>query len=330
MRAIVDVIQRLSFLVLLSFIFSASVQAAELFAVADNHNVWTGLGVHWVWYALFLAVMTWAVALGVGLFYHRILTHRVAKPKRGLGYFFVTVALPAGTPIQWVGNHRFHHQVADTPDDPHSPSDHGFWVAHAGWYLNTKKTWICVLYSFAGPLRMLFDAYWRPRTNLEYVDKAKDIAADPYYAWISKPGPYALIVVGHVVVTWAFVYWLWGAMALPFLYTVQFIYFAIGDAVNSILHMKGKRPFKSGDKSTNIGILGFITSGESYHNTHHAFPSAVNIGILPGQFDLNYFWCRVFEKVGLMTDLRMPPKKLILSKLEDESSREFLEINYRW
>lgn len=311
--------------------FSSPVaNAADLFSVADSHSWWRGFEVHWFWYFLFLMVMTWCVALGVGLFYHRILTHRSAKPKRRLAYFFVSVALPAGTPVQWVGNHRFHHQVSDTVNDPHSPSDHGFWVAHAGWYLNTKNRWLCMLYSFAGPLRMVFDAFWRPRTNQEHVHKAKDIAADPYYGWVSKPGPYAFMVLSHVIGSWLFVYLLWGVAALPFLYFVQFIYFAIGDAVNSILHMRGRRPFNSGDKSTNIGVLGFITSGESYHNTHHAFPSALNIGLLPGQFDLNYFWAQVFEKCGLMTDLRMPPKKLILSKLNDEGLREHIESTYQW
>lgn len=297
--------------------------------IAAEHDVWVGYNIHPVWFVLFMAVMMWAVAIGVGLFYHRVLTHRVFKPNRFLAYFFVTVAAPAGTPIQWVGNHRSHHQVSDTDRDPHSPTDKGFWVAHAGWYLGTENILICMLYSFAGPLRMVFDAFWRPRTNQEYVHKAKDIAADPYYAWISKPGPYAFVVLGHVLSVWIFVYCLWGAWALGFLYLVQLSFFIIGDTVNSIMHMWGDSPFESGDKSRNVPFMHILTSGESFHNAHHAIPSAVNLGLLPGQFDLNYFWALMFEKMGLATELRRPSKALVLSKLKDDQYREYIERTYR-
>ena len=37
-----------------------------------------------------------------------------------------------GDPIEWVSDHRYHHQHTDTPMDPHSPYE-GFWWSHIGW-----------------------------------------------------------------------------------------------------------------------------------------------------------------------------------------------------
>lgn len=317
-------------LALVGFMWSNRAMGSDvgLFRSADQHSVWLGMNVHPFWFLLLIALMMWSVALGVGLFYHRILTHKVCEPNRWLAYFFVTIGAPAGTPIQWVGNHRYHHQVADTDRDPHSPSAKGFWVAHAGWYLGTEKRWLCVLYSLGGPLRMIFDAFWRPRTNQAHVDRARDIARDPYYAWLSRPAPYAFVVLGHVVVTWLFVFWCWGLSGCAILYVVQLSYYVIGHTVNSTMHMFGERPFESGDKSTNVKSLVFLTSGEAYHNTHHALPSSANLGLLAGQFDLNYFWIRLFARLGLAKHIRLPAKSLVLSKTKSRTDREYIERHY--
>eukprot|EP00878_Enallax_costatus_P024300 GHUV01025929.1.p1 GENE.GHUV01025929.1~~GHUV01025929.1.p1 ORF type:complete len:201 (-),score=37.28 GHUV01025929.1:1167-1769(-) len=40
----------------------------------------------------------------------------------------------AGSPIEWVSHHRWHHLHCDTPLDPHSPYE-GIWHAHFGWLL---------------------------------------------------------------------------------------------------------------------------------------------------------------------------------------------------
>src|SRR5690349_7015059 len=83
----------------------------------------------------------------INVTYHRCLSHRSLKLNKLLERAFVTLGLPAGTPIQWAGNHRFHHTHTDVPGDPHSPLLDGFWYAHVGWYLGTKKWGWCLLYS---------------------------------------------------------------------------------------------------------------------------------------------------------------------------------------
>src|SRR3954470_20773586 len=141
-----------------------------------NHSSWLGMVVYGLIYWAFAGV---AINLG----YHRTLSHRALKLPKWLERFAIILGLPAGTPIQWAGNHRHHHANTDVAGDPHSPHLDGFWYSHVGWYIGTHSTFWCVAYSLAGPLRTLYDGWNRPRTNQQYNHLAKDVAADPFYAW---------------------------------------------------------------------------------------------------------------------------------------------------
>src|ERR1035438_10924061 len=91
------------------------------------------------WKAFFVALFLYWVAgsLGIGLGYHRLLTHRGFKCPKWFEYFLTTCATLAleGGPIFWVATHRVHHQLTDKPGDPHSPRDGGFW-SHMGWIMS--------------------------------------------------------------------------------------------------------------------------------------------------------------------------------------------------
>jgi fatty-acid desaturase len=278
----------------------------------------------WWWLPAYLLVVSLMVTMGV-VFYHRILTHRAARISPWIEYPLVVMASPAGTPVGWVGNHRHHHQVTDKPADPHSPVQHGFWVAHAGWYLKTTSTALSVIYSFAGPFRMIFDAFWRPRTGMDHAHLAKDVAAVPFYRWMSRPGPYAAVVLTHVAVTHAVVVVLFGLAALPILYVVNVSYFLLGDGVNSLCHRYGRQPFRSRDESTNLTWLAAITLGEGFHHNHHVFPTSVRTDLIPGQIDVSYLFCRALARVGLASNLRQPSIDQLLAKVEDPQARARLE-----
>ena len=74
--------------------------------------------------------------LGIGMAYHRLLTHRSYKTPKCIEYFLTmcgTLALEGG-PIFWVATHRIHHQKSDQEGDPHTPRE-GTWWAHMGWIL---------------------------------------------------------------------------------------------------------------------------------------------------------------------------------------------------
>src|ERR1700722_978483 len=85
------------------------------------------------WKAFFLAIFLWGVSgsLGIGMGYHRLLTHRGYKTPKWVEYVLTACATLAleGGPIFWVATHRIHHHHSDQDGDPHSPRD-GKWGAH--------------------------------------------------------------------------------------------------------------------------------------------------------------------------------------------------------
>src|SRR5260370_3801850 len=90
------------------------------------------------WKNLAIAIFLWWLtgSMGIGMCYHRLLTHRGYKTPRWLEYWMAicgTMALEGG-PIAWVATHRIHHQNTDKEGDPHSPNDGGLW-AHIGWII---------------------------------------------------------------------------------------------------------------------------------------------------------------------------------------------------
>src|SRR4030088_3420894 len=85
------------------------------------------------WPAFFAAIFLWWVSgsLGIGMSYHRLLTHRGYRTPKWVEYFLTwcaTLALEGG-PIFWVATHRIHHQFSDDEVDPHAPID-GMCRAH--------------------------------------------------------------------------------------------------------------------------------------------------------------------------------------------------------
>jgi len=124
-------------------------------AAADNEINWVTAGFmavfhigaiaalfFFTWKAFFLACFLWWVSgsLGVGMGYHRLLTHRGYRTPKWVEYFLTVCATLAleGGPIFWVATHRIHHQFSDHEGDPHSPID-GKWWAHMGWILTGKS-----------------------------------------------------------------------------------------------------------------------------------------------------------------------------------------------
>src|SRR3984893_947502 len=102
----------------------------------------------WKNLAAFVIMYAFAINVGIGMAYHRLLTHRGYKTPKWVEYFVTacgTLALEGG-PIFWVATHRVHHQFSDHEGDPHTPHD-GTWWAHAGWILSGRA-----LHSETAPL----------------------------------------------------------------------------------------------------------------------------------------------------------------------------------
>src|ERR1700722_20090315 len=240
------------------------------------------------WKAMILATFLWWVAgsLGIGMGYHRLLTHRGYKTPKWVEYFLTicgTTALEGG-PLAWVGTHRVHHQNTDKEGDPHSPRDGGLW-AHIRWIVTGKG-----MHNSVGEL-------------LPYVP---ELRKDKFHVWISKWHWTPLAIVGLAVFAiggWSAV--LWGI----FLRTVIGLHSTW--LVNSATHMWGSRRFRTGDTSTNSFWVAMLTFGEGWHNNHHASPQSARHGLAWYEFDLNWYGILVLRSMGLASDIKYPPLRPI-------------------
>jgi fatty-acid desaturase len=235
------------------------------------------------WKALLLAIVLWWVAgsLGIGMAYHRLLTHRGYKTPKWMEYFLTvcgTLALEGG-PIFLVATHRVHHQNSDQEGDPHSPCDGGFW-AHMGWIL-TGKT----MHNNAAEL-------------LPYVP---DLRKDKFHVWISRWHWVPIVVLGGIILVvggWQYV--LWGI----FFRTVIGLHSTW--LVNSATHMWGTQRFPTRDTSKNSFWVALLTFGEGWHNNHHAHPQSARHGLAWYELDLNWYGISALRMLGLVWDVKAP------------------------
>jgi fatty-acid desaturase len=204
---------------------------------------------------LYIVIIYLLGGISASIIYHRILTHKVIVLQPWFEKMMVVFALPAGTPVQWVGTHRQHHLYTDVEGDPHSPNVDGFWL----------------IYTLSGPFRMLFDGYWRPRNRLEYNHLAQDIEEQPFYKWISKPFNYMLCLWLYLIVLVVTVFLVWNTTGILALWAILVIVYNLGDSVNSIGHLFGES-FEGKNKSRNNSVLAFFTFGEGFHANHHRAP----------------------------------------------------------
>lgn len=236
----------------------------------------------WSWKALIVTLILFWVAgsLGIGMGYHRLLTHRGYKVPKVLEYFLIicgTLALEGG-PIYWVVTHRIHHAHTDIKGDPHTPRD-GRWWSHIGWILT-------------GTAQQHDDA-----VLLRY---APDLMKQRFYVWLNRLYFLPLIALG-ITLLW-FGGWsvlMWGI----------FLRVTIGLhttwLVNSATHLWGRQRFETGDDSRNNWWVALLTFGEGWHNNHHAHPTAARHGLAWYEIDVNWWGIRTLQLLGLAKSIKL-------------------------
>jgi len=243
------------------------------------------------WQGLVLALFLWWVSgsLGIGMAYHRLLTHRGYKCPKWIEYFLTACATLSlqGGPIGWVATHRLHHQTSDKEGDPHSPNDGGFW-AHMGWVITGEAN------------------HNRTTELLAYVP---DLRKDRFHLWISTWHWVPLTTLAVIILvggSLAFGWYvglsclLWGIF-LRIIVCLHATYF-----VNSATHMWGSQRFFTGDRSTNNFWVALVTWGEGWHNNHHAHPQSARHGLAWYEFDMNWYGIAVLRRLGLAWDIKLP------------------------
>ena len=234
------------------------------------------------WRALAVGLFLYwmCTGLGISMGYHRLHTHRSYQVPLALEYFFaICGALTLeGGPIFWVATHRIHHQKSDLPGDPHSPREGGWW-AHMGWLLVGAS---------------------KHNDTPVMAKYAPDLAKDPFYVWLNDYHWIPMVVLAALLFAMGGVQFvLWGI----FLRVVVGLH--VTWMVNSVTHMWGSRRFDTRDDSRNNWWLALLSSGEGWHNNHHAHPTSARHGLAWYEFDLTWIQIQVLKFFGIAKSVRV-------------------------
>ena len=261
--------------------------------VACLGAIWVGVS----WTAAIVCVSLYALRMfAITAGYHRYFSHRTYSTSRAFRFVLGvlgTLAFQRG-PLWWASVHRHHHRESDRPADAHSPIQRGFWHSHVGWILlgshsTTDVAGVRDLAS-AWELRLLDRIHWVPPVLL--------------YAGVFWLGEHLratspeLQTSGLQLLVWGF------AISTVMVYNCSW-------SVNSLLHLWGKRPYKTPDQSRNQGLVAIFTFGEGWHNNHHRFPASERQGWRWWQVDFSHYILRLLSFVRLVWDLKRPPKTIL-------------------
>lgn len=257
---------------------------------------WTGLALIPIGNYLFCSI-------GIGLCFHRTLTHQGLVMPKWLEHFFAILGVCSfmESPARWVAIHRMHHKHSDHQEDPHSPLA-GFLWGHFEWLIHPNP---------ATNTADLYDRY------------AKDILRDPFYMALQRGGLWMVIYLVHALMFFGagFVcgyYWygnlmgglqfgssilLWGVIFRT-IYTWHITW-----AVNSVAHLWGYRNYRTDDSSRNNWIVALATNGEGWHNNHHADQVSASHGHRWWEMDITWATIVLLEKVGLAKNVKRPKLK---------------------
>jgi fatty-acid desaturase len=233
--------------------------------------------------ALFLAFYV-ITALGVGVGYHRLLTHRgfvCGKWLRRVLTWAGSAALQGG-PSRWVALHRRHHRHVDRAGDPHTPLE-GLFHGHIGWILLRDE-----------------------QDGMDHGELVPDVSGDD--PWLRVLDPQLMFVLPWLL-TGAFCYavagWrgvLWGTLVR----TVAMWH--VTWSVNSVCHRWGSRPNQTRDESGNVWWVGLLALGEGWHNNHHARPAVAVHGWRWYEVDISGYVIRLLARLGVARQVIREPR----------------------
>jgi stearoyl-CoA desaturase (delta-9 desaturase) len=228
------------------------------------------------WPAFCTALILYWITLsfGIGMGYHRLLTHRSYQPPKWIEYCLAVCGALAleGGPISWVATHRIHHRFSDKTGDPHTPRD-GKWWSHIIWMV-------------VGDATHADTARWS--------HYAPDLCRDRFMVWLSEYNYVPLVVLSVVLLLCG---------GLPFLLWGVFFRVTMGLhatwMVNSLTHFWGGRRFATNDSSRNNWFVALLSFGEGWHNNHHAHPTSARHGLAWYEFDMTWMTIRLLQILGL-------------------------------
>lgn len=276
--------------------------AVPLLAVAASGFVLWGNGLSWR--DVVISTVAYAVTgHGITVGFHRYFTHGSFKAGTRLRVALAIAGSMAieGPVTRWVADHRRHHAFSDKEGDPHSPWRYGtsfgalckgLWHAHVGWLFDVEQT---DQKRFAPDL---------------LADKAVHRVNRLFPVWVLISLALPALVGGAWAAAVGEGFWYGAATAFFWASLVRVaVLHHVTWSINSICHAFGDKPFLTRDESRNVWPLALISMGESWHNLHHADPTAARHGVDRWQFDSSAELIRGFEKLGWAHDVRWPKRE---------------------
>jgi stearoyl-CoA desaturase (Delta-9 desaturase) len=235
--------------------------------------------------------LTHITIVSVTVFLHRHQAHKALTLHPVLSHFFrfwlwFTTGMVTR---EWVAIHRKHHAKCETEDDPHSPQTRG---------LRT------VLWRGA-------ELYQQEASNQETLDRYGKGTPDD---WLERNlyQPYnfsgiALLLIVELILLGPAGITLWALQMI-------WIPFWAAGVINGIGHFWGYRNFEIPNTSTNILPWGILIGGEELHNNHHAFGSSAKLSNRWFEFDLGWFYIKLFTYLGVAKVLKVAPKRAFVDE----------------
>jgi stearoyl-CoA desaturase (delta-9 desaturase) len=238
------------------------------------------------WTNLAVAVVFWWIAnsVGIGIGYHRLLTHRGFKTPKWVEYvltFCGTLALQSGA-INWVTTHRLHHAFTETEKDPHSPAN-GWFQSHMGWMIQGGG---------------------QNQSEASMLRYSPDLMRDPVQRFMNKYYWVSSVILALVLLPIGGFSMLFWAIGLRLVFGWHSTWL-----VNSYTHTWGSRRFDSRDTSTNSPLIAALTFGEGWHNNHHAYPNVAKAGWKWWEIDMTWWAIVLLQRLGLARRVIMPPQR---------------------
>ncbi|GAA4339455.1 fatty acid desaturase [Pigmentiphaga soli] len=233
----------------------------------------------------FTLVATHVTILAVTIYLHRSQAHRGLDLHPAVAHFFrFWLWLTTGMVTkEWVSIHRKHHARCEREGDPHSPMVFGIGKVF-----------------FQGA-----ELYRAEASNPETLEKfghgtPNDWVERNVYSRFTWQGAGLMMIIDVL---------LFGAIGLT-VWAVQMIWipFWAAGVVNGIGHYWGYRNYASPDTSRNVFPWGIVIGGEELHNNHHAYASSARFSTKWYEFDLGWWYIRLFEVLGLAKVKKVAPK----------------------
>jgi stearoyl-CoA desaturase (delta-9 desaturase) len=256
-----------------------------------------GWGFHWVDLGLLLGMYAFT-AIGITVGFHRLFTHRSFETYPFLQFTLGVLGSMAlqGPLLKWVALHRRHHEHSDETGDPHSPNLYGggvsglvrgLWHAHLGWVFRPDPPDI--------------DHYVKDLNRSRMLRMVSTL----FPVWVVLGLVLPAVLGGLISLSWMGV---WTGLAWGGLVRI-FLVHHVTWSVNSVCHLWGRRPYRTGDESRNNFLFGILAMGEGWHNSHHAFPTSARHGLRWWQPDASYRVIRTLALLHLAWNVKVPSRQ---------------------